>query len=263
MVRLRTALLKSWDGGAAAGAAEQQQRGGSKRAVREALAAGRVSVNGAVETDGHRQVTVFCRVELDGAAVMARVGRYVMLHKPAGVVSATTDAEHPTAVGCVRGECWSGELRLAGRLDRWTTGLLLLTNDCAWSLGFTCPHSPRKVGKVYAVGTAHELADLGGAVRLFEGGLQVPESGETMLPARLARLGPCLYRVTLFEGRNHQIKKMFNALGNRVTALHRESVGPLVLDPGLAPGEWRHLTQAEVDALRGDDTAVGGDEGVT
>lgn len=210
------------------------------------ILAGAVRVNGRVEQEGTREVTRFDRVEVEGQLIQAgKRALYVMLHKPAGHVSATIDAEHPTVLDLID-DPDKAELHLAGRLDRASTGLVLLTNDGVWSKRITEPVF--KLSKTYLVETAEPIPQT--AVEAFAAGFYFHTEDLVTQPAELALLGERLARVTLREGRYHQIKRMFHRVGNRVTSLHRESIGPLRLPEDLAVGEWRFLTADEVALCR-------------
>jgi 16S rRNA pseudouridine516 synthase len=210
------------------------------------IVAGEVCVNGEVELEGTREVSRFDRVEAKGEVIQAgRRALYVMLHKPAGYLSATIDAEHPTVLDLID-DPDKAELHLAGRLDRASTGLVLLTNDGVWSKRITEPVF--KLPKTYLVETAEPIAPE--AVAAFAAGFYFHTEDLITQPAELVLLAQRSARVTLWEGRYHQIKRMFHRVGNRVTRLHRESIGPLRLPEDLAAGEWRLLTEAEVALFR-------------
>lgn len=130
--------------------------GTGKRRTRELFEAGRVRFNGETVAEGGVAVGTFDRVEVDGKVLQNRVSRYVILNKPTGVVSATVDQEHVTVIDLIDAE-WAGELHLAGRLDRFTTGLVVLTNDSRYSEWLTLPGS--KVGKVYLVEVDGEIGE--------------------------------------------------------------------------------------------------------
>ncbi|WP_044871684.1 pseudouridine synthase [Pseudomonas sp. LFM046] len=214
----------------------------SRLDARLLLAAGRVRVDGQSVTDGRFEVREFNRVELDDRLLQAgKAARYFMLHKPSGHVSATEHPEHPTVLDLLN-EPDKHELHLGGRLDLTTTGLLLITNDGLWSRRLTLPGS--KQPKVYYVETEQpigaEYADT------FASGLYFAYEDLTTLPAQLEILGTRSARLTLHEGRYHQVKRMFGHFRNRVVRLHRERIGPLTLDPHLQPGDYRPLTAEEV-----------------
>lgn len=213
-----------------------------RREVRELLARGVVEVNGARVLDGQLEVDEFDRVVSDGVVLQSRRAIYVMLNKPAGYLSATEDDQHPTVMELL-GDAFGDEaLHLAGRLDRASTGLLLLTNDGNWSRQLTLPGS--EIGKVYLVETAEEITEE--TAKVFAGGMYFGYEDVMIGPAELEILGARQARLTIYEGKYHQVKRMFHAVGNRVTALHRERVGNIVLDPSLGEGEWRELERAEL-----------------
>jgi 16S rRNA pseudouridine516 synthase len=134
------------------------------------------------------------------------------------------------------------ELHLAGRLDRASSGLLLLTNDGRWSKRLMAAET--KVAKVYRVETLETIP--AGAVEAFAQGFHFATEGVTTLPATLELLDDRRARVTLHEGRYHQVKRMFHRVGCRVITLHRESIGGLQLPENLRPGAWRALEPDEI-----------------
>jgi 16S rRNA pseudouridine516 synthase len=206
------------------------------------IAAGRVKVAGKVILRMDHEVDRFTAVELDDATIRAPERLlHIMLHKPVGVVSATTDAEHPTVIDLID-DPDKATLHLVGRLDRNTSGLMLLTNDGRWSKALMDP--ARKVPKVYLVETAEPIPQ--DAVAAFAEGFYFHTEDLTTRPAALEILTERQARVTLHEGRYHQVKRMFHRTGNRVVRLHRESVGTISLPKNLAPGEWRMLEPEEI-----------------
>lgn len=210
-----------------------------RREIRRLLAAGRVQVEGAVEKDTRCEVGDFTKVMLDGKLLRHTEARYLMLHKPAGYLSATTDARHRTVMELVDE---SAPLHIAGRLDRASTGLLILTNDGKWSRRLTEPKE--NVPKVYLVETAEAITP--DTRDHFTAGIYFAYEDLTTTPAELEILADRQARLTIYEGRYHQVKRMFHAVGNRVTSLHRESMGSITLDPGLKSGEFRELTAIEI-----------------
>lgn len=215
----------------------------NRQDARLLIAAGRVRVDGRIVRDGVFEVREFSRIELDGELLQAgKPARYFMLHKPAGVVSATCHDQHPTALDLLD-EPDKHELHLAGRLDLTTTGLLLITNDGLWSRRITQPGL--KQPKVYYVETAEPIGEE--YIETFARGIYFAYEKLTTLPAHLQIIGSHSARLTLQEGRYHQVKRMFGHFRNRVLRLHRESVGPLHLEHELAPGQYRPLTSAEIN----------------
>ncbi|BAN47271.1 pseudouridine synthase [Metapseudomonas resinovorans] len=214
----------------------------SRLDARLLLAAGRIRVDGRPVLDGRFEIREFHRVELDERLLQAgKPARYFMLYKPSSHVSATEHPEHPTVLDLLD-EPDKHELHLGGRLDLTTTGLLLITNDGHWSRRLTLPGS--KQPKVYHVETEQPIGTE--YVETFARGLYFAFEDLTTLPAQLEILDTHSARLTLHEGRYHQVKRMFGHFRNRVVRLHRESIGPLKLDPHMTPGDYRSLTEAEV-----------------
>lgn len=212
-----------------------------RQQIQRLLARGQVSVAGHSVTDGTVAIDRFIRVELEGRLLQEAQGYYFMLNKPAGIVSATEHPEHKTVIELLPESLRQG-LHLAGRLDLKSTGLMLLTNDGRWSRRVTQPESV--IPKVYRVTTKDLVA--ADAEEVFTRGIYFSYEGITTRPASLERIDPYHSRLTIHEGRYHQVKRMFGYFDNEVTELHRESIGDLLLDPGLQPGEFRPLTAAEI-----------------
>ena len=154
-----------------------------------------------------------------------------MLNKPLGVVCATRDEEHPTVLDLVGNDA---ELHIAGRLDRFSTGLVLLTNDSGFSEGLTRPEE--KVGKRYVVEVDGVVSDE--VVSGLEAGMWFAKERVWTMPAVVEKLGEREVRITIFEGKHHQLKRMFARFGLRVVRLHREAVGEFELGEELGPGEY-------------------------
>jgi 23S rRNA pseudouridine2605 synthase len=213
----------------------------SRRKADDLIKAGRVTVNGELG-----QLNTFVekrdRVELDGRWLDQQPLAYVLLHKPAGVVTTASDPQgRPTVVELVSAH----EVRLVpvGRLDADTTGALLLTND--GELAHRLAHPRYEVEKVYEAEVEGEPGDE--ALRQLEQGVEL-DDGRTA-PARARRLSPSRIELAIHEGRKHQVKRMLAAVGHPVRALHRSRYADLTLK-GLGPGESRELTGAEVERLR-------------
>ena len=213
-----------------------------RRQARQWVVERRVTVDGVMALRVDVEVDRFSRVELDGALLGAPEERlHLMLHKPVGVVSATVDAEHATVLDLIDHPA-KESLHLVGRLDRNTSGLVLLTNDGQWSKRMMDPAA--KVPKVYRVETLDPIPEE--AVARFAEGFYFHTEDLTTLPALLEIIGPRNARLTLHEGRYHQIKRMFHRIGNRVVALHRESIGDIALPDDLGAGEWRMLEREQM-----------------
>jgi pseudouridine synthase len=181
-------------------------------------------------------------VQVDGRRIAPQELAYVLLHKPAGVVTTARDPHgRATVVDLVD---HPARLVPVGRLDVDTTGALLLTND--GELAHRLAHPRYEVDKVYEVEVEGEPnAD---ALRQLSEGVEL-EDGRTA-PAQVRRLGPSRIELTIHEGRKHQVKRMCEAVGHPVRRLHRSRYAGLDL-AGLAPGQWRELSPAEVELLRG------------
>jgi len=214
----------------------------NRQQVRVLLVQRRIRIDGQPVSDPKAEVREFSRVELDDEVLQAgKPARYFMLHKPMGCVSATRDPEHKTVLELIH-EPDPQDLHIAGRLDYNTTGLMLITNDGNWSRRLTQPQT--KLPKLYYVETEQEIGPE--YVETFARGLYFAFEDLTTLPAQLQILGPRSARLSIVEGRYHQVKRMFGHFNNKVLRLHRERMGPLLLDERLAPGEYRALNDAEI-----------------
>lgn len=214
----------------------------NRKQVRLLLVERRVTVDGVAVIDPHHEVREFSQVCVDDEVLQTgKSARYFMLHKPQGCVSATSDPQHPTVLDLLD-EPDTHDLHIAGRLDFNTTGLMLITNDGQWSRRLTQPQT--KLPKVYLVETEQVIGPE--YVVTFKAGLYFAFEDLTTQPAELELLGPTTARLGIIEGRYHQVKRMFGHFNNKVIGLHRERMGPLVLDAALAPGEYRALTDDEI-----------------
>ena len=206
-----------------------------------AIRQGRVQVEGQRVTKPQLHIAEDAVVQLDGVPIRLAGLLYIMLHKPVDVVSATEDPMHRTVLSLVN-HSHQHTLHLVGRLDKDTTGLILLTNDGNWSHKITAPKS--HVAKTYLATLAEPLNEEA-ANQLVQG---VQLHGEKGLSAasKVEILANGQVRLTIHEGKYHQVKRMFAAVNNRVAVLHREQIGGLSLDEQLPLGAWRELTADEV-----------------
>ena len=187
-------------------------------------------------------------LRIDGEALDPPAGLVLMLHKPVGYTCSTKDPGRIVYdLLPPRFRLRSPLLSMVGRLDRDTSGLLLLTDDGALLHRIVSPKS--QLPKVYEATLAHDLR--GDEAALFASGtLQLEAENTPLAPARLEVVTPRLARLTLTEGRYHQVRRMFAAVGNHVLALHRSRMGGLGLGE-LAPGEWRTLAAGDLERLFG------------
>ena len=215
--------------------------------ARDLIRAGRVTVDGAVvRSPDSKFASAAVRVCIDSQPVDYAAYRYIMMNKPAGVLSACEDSRQQTVLDLLSPELRRQGLSPVGRLDKDTTGLLLLTNDGDFSHRITSPK--KHLPKLYRA-TVDKPAALGDA-EAFEKGIVLAD-GFRCLPAHLeaADDDECAVLVTLYEGKFHQVKKMLASRGMKVLQLTRLSVGGLRLDPQLLQGEYKELTKIETDCV--------------
>ncbi|MFC4729020.1 16S rRNA pseudouridine(516) synthase [Coralloluteibacterium thermophilus] len=216
---------------------------GSRREVKALFREGRITDAAGRPLDEDARVP-HAEVRLDGEPLDPAPGVVLMMHKPVGTTCSTRDAGR-LVYGLLppRFRLRTPALSSVGRLDRDTSGLLLFTDDGTLLHRIISPRA--HVPKVYEATLAEDLRGDEGA--LFASGTLVLESEDSPLaPAGLEVLGPRRARLTVTEGRYHQVRRMFAATGNRVVTLHRSAVGALPLDPALGPGEWRVLAPEEI-----------------
>lgn len=223
---------------------------GTRSQIRDAIKKGRASVGGETVKEPEMKVDPECdQVEFDGHAVGYVDFEYYMLYKPAGTVSATEDGRYPTVLSLIDGRNRK-DLFPVGRLDLDTEGFLLITNDGELAHRLLSPK--RHVDKVYYARCGGKIPE--DAVSKFREGLLLPD-GLSCMPAELEVLadgtdGEAEVRLTLHEGKFHQVKRMMEAIGCPVRYLKRLSMGPLTLDESLSPGGYRPLKEEELELLK-------------
>lgn len=195
----------------------------------------KIIVDGVVASSNQQKVTQFTHVELDGHCLQNNKPIYIMLNKPQGIVSATKDSKHTTVLDLIDHPL-KDELHIVGRLDFNTTGLVLLTNDGAWSRQISLPET--KLAKVYEVTLSNPVTDE--YIKVFQDGIYFSYEDITTKPAHLEIVSEYQARLSLVEGKYHQVKRMFGFFQNEVLALHRVSVGTMSLE-GLEVGEYREF----------------------
>ncbi|MDG2915467.1 16S rRNA pseudouridine(516) synthase RsuA [Bisgaard Taxon 10/6] len=222
-----------------------EQTGLTRSQSARALRQGAVTVNGEAEKNGARKVSAQDEILFDGESLQWLEGfQYFMLNKPQGYVCSHDDGDYPTVYQFFDYPL-AGKLHTAGRLDADTTGLVLLTDDGQWSHRVTSPK--HHCEKTYLVTLADPVESNYQAA--CEQGILLRGEKEPTKPAKLEIIDDYNVNLTISEGRYHQVKRMFAALGNKVAALHRWRVGPVLLDDRLAEGEFRPLTRQEIEAL--------------
>ncbi|MCF7494852.1 pseudouridine synthase [Vibrio sp. L5-1] len=204
---------------------------------------GEVNVNNKTVTDESTQVHESNTILLNGTLLKLREFRYLLMHKPAGTICSNIDEVYPSLFNYIEVDKAS-ELHIAGRLDADTTGLVLITDDGRWSFNITLPTKSCK--KVYHVTLSRDIKD--DVADKFKAGIQLQGEQKLTRPAELEVITSKEVLLTITEGKFHQVKRMFAAVGNRVVGLHREQIGDVRLD--VEAGQWRYLTQAEVDSFQ-------------
>lgn len=212
----------------------------SRREVHIQLKRSQVTINGELVKKFSFQVPEAAEVSLGGNVITAKQSRYIMLHKPGGYVCANSDAEQAVVLDLLEK---NADLQICGRLDIDTTGLVLLSDDGQWNHRVTSP----KHGcmKRYHVHLSRDLS--ADAESQLQQGIQLKNELKICKPADIERLSDNEVIIGISEGRYHQVKRMFAAVGNHVLKLHRLSIGAIELDKDLSPGEHRPLNQAEID----------------
>jgi 16S rRNA pseudouridine516 synthase len=229
---------------------------GTRSEIKLLVKRGQVAVNGKVIKDSGLQVNPSeDLIEVNGEAVHFQTHVYVMLNKPQGFISATEDSRERTVLELLSDHYQHLDLFPVGRLDKDTEGLLLLTNDGKLAHNLLSPK--KHVAKTYYAEVAGQVTETD--QHLFASGVAL-DDGYVTMPAKLVILSqgdPLLdndskIEITIMEGKFHQVKRMFLAVDKKVTFLKRISMGHLKLDDFLAPGEYRELTEGEINQLKGD-----------
>ncbi|MCW9715983.1 16S rRNA pseudouridine(516) synthase RsuA [Avibacterium sp. 21-594] len=223
-----------------------EQTGLTRSQANKALRQSAVQINGKIEKSGATKVSAEDEIYFDGERLTwFEAGHYIMLNKPQGYVCSNDDGDYPTIYQFFDYPL-AGKLHSAGRLDVDTTGLVLLTDDGQWSHRITSPK--HHCEKTYLV-TLADPVENHYQQACAEGILLRGEKHPTK-PAKLEIIDDYNVNLTLSEGRYHQVKRMFAALGNKVIGLHRWKIGDVVLDDQLEEGEYRPLSAEELNALK-------------
>lgn len=211
---------------------------GTRRECAALILAGRVAIAGTAIDDPDADVPTDGLVfEVEGRPWPYHARALLVLHKPAGYECSTKPRHHPSVLSLLPVPLRTRGVQPVGRLDEDTTGLLLLTDDGTLIHRWTSPK--RHLPKVYEVTTKHPVDDA--LVARLRDGVVLDDDPTPVRAAACEATGECALRLTLTEGRYHQVKRMVAAAGNRVAALHRSGFGSFVLPQDLAPGRWRWL----------------------
>ncbi|MBR4458837.1 MAG: rRNA pseudouridine synthase [Clostridia bacterium] len=221
---------------------------GSRSEVQRLVRSGAVTVEGSPVRDPSAHVEEKAAVTLNGQRLDTRLSRTVMLYKPAGILTAARDPRQPTVMDLLPDAFRALGCMPVGRLDKDTTGLLLLTTDGILAHRLLSP--ARHVDKRYRAAVDGPLGEA--EIGAFAAGLTLSDftAQPALLTVESSSAEKSVALVTVHEGKFHQVRRMFAAVGREVTELHRERFGPLALDPDLQPGGWRDLTEDELQALR-------------
>jgi 16S rRNA pseudouridine516 synthase len=214
----------------------------SKDEVVKALQRSQVKIDHKVFTNGATQVHANNTVLLNDTELRLRPFRYLLFHKPANTLCSNIDEKYPSIFNFIDIEKKS-ELHIVGRLDVDTTGLVLITDDGNWTFKIIKPEAQCK--KIYRVQLRDPLS--WDAISKLEQGILLPGTHKKTLPAKIEVVAQKEVLLSITEGRFHQVKRMFRAVGNRVKGLHREKIGTVLLD--VNSGQWRYLTADEISSF--------------
>lgn len=225
---------------------------GSRRECAGLVAAGRVQAAGRVTLDTQEQLDEHgLQFSVDGQSWLYQAHAVLMMHKPGGYECSRAPRDHASVLSLLPPPLRRRGVQPVGRLDQDTTGLLLLTDQ--GSLIHRLTHPKRHVAKVYLATTRHDID--AAQVAALLAGVVLHDDPQPVRALACEAVGPTLLRLTITEGRYHQVKRMVAAVGNRVDVLHRSAFGPLAMPQDLAVGHWRWLTAAERHALSGGSAA--------
>ena len=216
----------------------------TRNEAKKLLKSGDVRVNGEVAKNAAMQVHENNTITVDGQVLTPRTSRYFMLHKMVDSICSNVDEVYPSVLHFLDVDK-AFDLHIAGRLDADTTGLVLITADGRWSHNVISPK--KDCSKTYRVWLRNAINDdkADELIAQFKQGLQLQGESSLTRPAILEKVTDDQVLLTITEGKYHQVKRMFAAVGNKVVGLHREQIGGIELGD-LAPGQWRSLTEQEV-----------------
>ena len=212
--------------------------------AKKAISSGQISVNHKCVKNTAFKINLADKVFYFDKQITTLDHRYIMLNKPLGYICSTQDEVHPSVLNLIDIDK-RDRLHIVGRLDVDTTGLVLITDDGQWSHRITSPK--KNCQKSYLVDLTENIdADI---IEIFKKGLLLNNEIRPTLPAQLVLQSKQKALLSIQEGRYHQVKRMFAAVGNHVEALHRVSIGTITLDAQLGDGEWRYLTEDEITSM--------------
>lgn len=221
----------------------------SRKDVKEIIKKGRITVNGKVVVKGDVKIDLQNdKITLDGEPIILKNHIYIMMNKPQGVISASDSESDETVVDLVPDELYRKGLFPAGRLDKDTTGFVLITDDGDFAHKILSPKN--HIFKTYLARLEHKLTD--DDIALLENGITLAD-GTTLKESKVEIIeegDSPLVKIMICEGKYHQVKRMFAAAGNKVMSLHRTKMGELELDNTLNPGECREITPSELEKVQ-------------
>lgn len=215
----------------------------SRSVVRTGIYRGKATVNGEVLRDPSAQVDTDWAVSFDGQSVSFKEHIYILIYKPRGVICATEDKSQKTVLDLLPENIRRRDLAPVGRLDKDTTGLLLITDDGAFA--HDCISPKKKISKTYIATLDGDVTDE--MCEAFAKGITLAD-GTLCRPAVLERIGDNLARIVITEGKYHQIKRMFGTVGLGVNALHRAAIGNLQLPHNMCEGDWIEMTKCALES---------------
>ncbi|PCI72719.1 MAG: 16S rRNA pseudouridine(516) synthase [Gammaproteobacteria bacterium] len=218
--------------------------GSTRSKAKKLILSGQVSVDQKICKSVGLIVSSQNQIELSGDVLAFTGNRYILINKPKGCICSSKDEQYPSVFNLL-GLNNLDKLHFAGRLDVDTSGLVLISDDGQWTHRITSP--THKQAKTYIVTTSEPLTRK--AIQQLEKGVLLKDSAKPTLPAIVSTIDDYTYSIAITEGRYHQVKRMFAAVGNHVVELHRRSIGSLILDETMEDGQWRHLTEKEIESF--------------
>ncbi|PHS17641.1 MAG: 16S rRNA pseudouridine(516) synthase [Kangiella sp.] len=218
--------------------------GSTRSKAKKLILSGQVNVDQTICKSVGLIVSSQNQIELSGDVLAFTGNRYILLNKPKGCICSSKDEQYPSVFNLL-GLNNLDKLHFAGRLDVDTSGLVLISDDGQWTHRITSPK--HKHAKTYIVSTSEPLTKK--AIQQLKTGVLLKDNVKPTLPAVVSTIDDYTYSIAITEGRYHQVKRMFAAVGNHVVELHRRSIGSLNIDETMEMGQWRHLTEKEIESF--------------